>query len=612
MRVLIIALMATTASAEAVAAENTRCPTIPPQAREPGNPSARNAAQRGLGWLAGSAADWTKQNGCFGCHVQAVTLEALTVGRHNQYDVPMQSVQGMVRAMLLGVTAGGHKTGSAFQGAAWARYDQWYDAEHTSELLKYGHELLGYQRPDGSIEDDDRRPPVVAGTIQTTFQAMQTWRQAYARTADETWLVPMRRAEAYLTSASASWTSAQSVPVYEVSYALMGMLAAGVRSSEPGALKLEKNLLARQNKDGGWGLTAEKSDAFATGQVLYALKLSGMTERESSIEHGIGWLIAHQKTDGSWHTVASAQNGADKGEAMWAVLGLVSVDVMSIVADGIRDGQHVSGVAKIAVEAVDNLAGGIGSVGLSIDDRTVASACGPKLSFSWDAKNLAEGKHLIDIVATNAKGKTATRRFEVYAGDVYITNVGVRFDEGRQVSEASLRNISEGPGTIRFEVYTIDKNGKAAAKVYATQKKGELGAMSFVWNGQGDDKKTAPRGRYLARLSFVGQNERVVQQETSVFFHDTASVQHDRFGEVEGKITWRKGSAQSANTLIELVDEKGHVVQSTRSTEQGNYRFKNVDGGKYKVRVTKDGFETKEASVAPAAKAAPAAADVDL
>ena len=40
------------------------------------------------------------------------------------------------------------------------------------------------QATSGAIVDDDRRLPVTGGTLQTTFQAAQTWRQAYARTAD--------------------------------------------------------------------------------------------------------------------------------------------------------------------------------------------------------------------------------------------------------------------------------------------------------------------------------------------------------------------------------------------------------------------------------------------
>jgi len=573
------------------------------------NVALRDAAQKGLGWLARAAAQWTQEQNCFGCHVQAVTLEALAVGKHNQFDVKPQQINSMVRALRMGVTAGGYKTGIAFQGAAWARYDQWIDEAQTQQLMKYARELLHYQRKDGSVEDDDRRPPVVAGTMQTTFQAMQTWRQAYARTADEMWLGPMRRAEAYLSKRSAAWASDQDRAITDLNYALMGLVAAGVHGAEPSAQKLSKSLLGRQHEDGGWGLWGKNSDAFATGQTLYALKLTGMSDHDEAIERGMRWLVRHQKQDGSWHTVQSEQKGADKGEAMWAVLGLVTVDVMSIVAEGIEDGQHLRDVVEVFALAKDNQENGIESIDMSVDDVRIARTPGAKLSFAWNTRSLGEGKHLVDISATNAKGQVARRRFEVYAGNVFMTHVGVQFDEKKNVSEATLRNIApdaDRPGTIRFEVFTLDKEGNAAKKIFTTEEKGELGAMRLVWNGDG-----AARGRYIGELSFV-DGDRVLQKETVVFFHDTASVQHEKFGEVEGKITLRGGTALSANTLIELVDAQGRVVQQTRSTEQGNYRFKNVEGGDYKVRFKKDGFATKEASVAPAALRAPASANVDL
>lgn len=73
-----------------------------------------------------------------------------------------------------------------------------------------------------------------------------------------------------------------------------------------------------------------------------------------------------------------------------------------------------------------------------------------------------------------------------------------------------------------------------------------------------------------------------------------------------------KSGAGSANTLVELVDDEGRVVQSTRSTEQGNYRFKNVDKGQFKVRVRKDGFSEREMKVESTPAAAPAQADMTM
>ena len=78
---------------------------------------------------------------CFGCHVQAVTLEALTVGKKHQYDVAPKDIKAMTDALKLGVTAGGRVTGVAFEGSAWARFDQLISDSETKELLRYAEEL---------------------------------------------------------------------------------------------------------------------------------------------------------------------------------------------------------------------------------------------------------------------------------------------------------------------------------------------------------------------------------------------------------------------------------------------------------------------------------------
>jgi squalene-hopene/tetraprenyl-beta-curcumene cyclase len=577
----------------------------------PGNPGARKAAQHGLGFLVTSSKAWTEEHHCFGCHVQGVTMEALAVGMHHQYDVGMKDVDAMVRALQMGVTAGGHVTGTAFEGQGWARYDAWVNANHSEELLKYGEELLRLQQPDGAVPDDDARLPVTGGTMHTTYQAMQTWRQAFAHTADDKWLAPMRKAERYLALQSSDW-HARSERLYlqNINFALLGLVAAGVGPSEDSSLRIQKMLLARQNQDGGWGLDAKASDALATGQTLYALRLAGHGDGEAAIERGTSWLVQHQRQDGSWHTYTSNQGGAEKGETMWAVLGLVSMDVTSIAVDGLIDGQHVAPGMKIAAAARDNQAGGVAKVEMFLDDRPLAGACADKLTHQWSTAGLAAGKHVIDIVATNSRHQTSKRRFEVYAGDVFLTDLGTRYDESKQVTEIALRNIADSPdtaGRVTLNVYATDGDGRRGKRIYTTEQAGTPGAMTFAWNGNGTDGKAQPRGRYIAELEMRGKDGRVIQNSETVFTQDSEAAQRAQFGEVEGQLNLAGGQA-SANTTVELVNDKGDVVQRVRSTDQGNYRFKSVSKGAYKVRVTKQGFAAKEAAVeakpaAPAAKA---------
>jgi hypothetical protein len=66
----------------------------------------------------------------------------------------------------------------------------------------------------------------------------------------------------------------------------------------------------------------------------------------------------------------------------------------------------------------------------------------------------------------------------------------------------------------------------------------------------------------------------------------------------------------AANTELELVDRQGNVVARTVTTEQGNYRFRNVDSGNYQVRASRRGFRAVSQAVearagAPAAAARP-------
>jgi hypothetical protein len=95
-----------------------------------------------------------------------------------------------------------------------------------------------------------------------------------------------------------------------------------------------KRLLGRQNADGGWGQTAgAKSDAFATGQALYALADVGLKTDDPAVAKARAFLVKSQQADGSWEMASrpggpggkSAKNLAPityLGTA-WAVLGLI-------------------------------------------------------------------------------------------------------------------------------------------------------------------------------------------------------------------------------------------------------------------------------------------------
>ena len=584
-----------------------------------GDPKVREAAQRGITFLARSTAAWQQQHQCYGCHVQAVTLEGLAVGKHHQYEVPSKELnvilEGVLHSRGGARTAGGlsqdtfPRTARVFGGVAFAKYDQYMDSKLRDDMLKLARTILEYQQKDGSVQGDHEGPPVSIGAMQSTYQAMQTWRQAYARTADDAWLAPIRRAEEFIAQKAASWEgNPKGVYLQDVNYALLGLTAAGASRSEEVAGKVARYLVSLQQQDGGWGFSAGTSDPFATGQTVYALRQAGFTEEDSPVARGIKWLVSHQKKDGGW-----GAGGSGKAEALWAVLGLVSVDVVSVAVSGIRDGEHVAPTQTIQVDARDNEGKGIQKVELLINDRPVQTAKGGKLSYTWDTKGLTDGKHTVDVVATNAKGQVSRRRLEVYAGNVFLTSLGSRFSANG--TELAARNIApkDRAGKVELRVRTADlKDGQPqpGAEVFKEARTSAQGPVTFAFGGKGKDGKPLSTGRYFAEFSFVDEKGVVLQQERLLFTHDTPESQWAQFGEVKGGLALGNGQ-QASNAVVELVDGKGRVVQATRSNEAGQFRFKSVDKGDYKVRVRKEGFKDAEMPV-NAAPASEAAADITL
>jgi|GEM_PF-652677 len=624
--------------------------------RKEANPEARLAAQKGLDFLATNTAAWQEQHKCFGCHVQAVTLEAFAVGRHHQYEVKDASY----KVALDGLTTipGGTRTGSglryahgdslqapskAFGGAALGRHDQWVDQTATEDLLETAKQLLTYQQEDGSVKLDWLNPPVGVGSVQGAYQAIQTWQQSYARTADPRWLTAAQKSEAFLQRTIDGWYKAKPQHIQEVNYAILGLLAAGVGTEEESLKMLRGLLLKLQNEDGGWGFNINEStktakprgeqegwnifpgkfnsmisdgnsNPFATGQTLYTLRMMGMSDSDRTIQKGTEWLMKKQQKSGGW-----SASGFGKAEAMWGVLGLVSLDVLSLKVVGITRGMHVEDNQMFGVEAWDNSGAKVVKIEFAVDDIPTHAVCGDDMGHTWDTTGLEEGKHIVDVRAINDRGEVSSRRFEVYSGDVYLTQLGSSFTDGGTM--ISLRNIAPKKleNSVQLEVYStkeIDGVAKADKKLRSMKSAGTQGAMTFFWDGKDTKGKESKSGKkYIARLTFFDKQGKKRQSEELEFVHDSYEAQRARYAEVGGQLQFGDDQmAGVANTEVELVDEKGNVVQSTRSTSSGNYRFRNVDKKKkYKVRVKKKGYKTQEKSLDSFDEEEPAAeADADF
>ncbi len=588
-------------------------PTVPP---DRGDPKAREAAQRGLEFLVREATAWQTSHSCYGCHVHSVTLEALSVGVHNQYDLPRSALDTLLEGMTK--MSGGSRTpdglsyqhssllqpSRAFGGAAFARYDAFVGSKVRDDLIKVAGQLLEYQAKDGHLDVQYVNGPAAQGDLQATYQAISTWKQAYAASADSKWLAPVQRAEAWLQKQARTWmeTKGGAGDVSSLAYAVMGLSAAGVGPSESPMPWLTRAILEKQQKDGAFGTP------LTTGQALYALRLVGFTDKDKQVSLGTSYLASSQQKGGGW-----GGGGFGKAEAMWAVLGLVSVDVMTVAIAGLNDGEHVEPLQKLDVEARDNKGDGVQKVELFIDDQKVAEACGAKVGHSWDTRSLGTGKHVVVAIATSRKGQKSQRQLEVYSGNTWLTQVGT--ESNGESTSVTARNLTPQGKKFSVEMNILSaeqKDGKPVAgkAIFTAPVAGEGGALKAEWNGKDKAGKAQSRGRYFAELVYRDEAGKEVQREQVLFNHDTAEAEAQKYGQVYGKLELQggaRGAAAAGNATVDLVNEKGDVVQSVTSTEQGAYRFKNVDTGKYKVRVRKQGYQFNDMSV-DAAPAKPAEA----
>jgi Squalene-hopene cyclase C-terminal domain len=95
--------------------------------------------------------------------------------------------------------------------------------------------------------------------------------------------------------------TAQPSTTQDRSFWLMGLAWSGGGGAS--IAKAVKELVAAQRADGGWSqLPTMGSDAYATGEALYALNAAGrMSSGDPVYRKGIGYLLRTQAADGSWH-----------------------------------------------------------------------------------------------------------------------------------------------------------------------------------------------------------------------------------------------------------------------------------------------------------------------
>jgi hypothetical protein len=155
------------------------------------------------------------------------------------------------------------------------------------------------------------------------------------------------------------------------------------------------------------------------GVAKVDLRVNGVTvASDTNAPFAFSWdstKVANGVTSLAAVAVDGAGNAATSATVSVNVANTVVVDSTApvVTVTNPADGSRVSGVVGIRVSASDNA----GTAGLKqtllINGKTVATATGGSLSYSWNTRKVAAGSYRIEAVARDATGNSATRAVNV-------------------------------------------------------------------------------------------------------------------------------------------------------------------------------------------------------
>jgi hypothetical protein len=324
-------------------------PPAPPAEIHPATTEQiHQTVDRAIGYLQTESAAWLNTRKCAACHHAPMAFWALGEADRQGYAIDKKYLAEKIDSLLGSKEkllssrifpnpadppdprpqGRGLNMGLPFLAVAARALPSLADGEKES-LKLIAEQIVSKQQADGSWEwfAGLRRPPI--NESQTTDAAWIIMALAGEIGADSP--EPQRAA---LEKAMAWLDSAQPANLHQ-DKAFKVLLGARLGKPRDTLQSTVDELLTLQRPDGGWSQTVPepRSDAFATGQTLYALSLVGYTADRTEIKRGIDFLVATQTADGSWPMISRSTPDGSEGSSKlltpitcaassWATLGL--------------------------------------------------------------------------------------------------------------------------------------------------------------------------------------------------------------------------------------------------------------------------------------------------
>ncbi len=278
----------------------------------------KKAVESAISLMQKSGPQFIRVSGCTSCHHQSLPQMANALARTRGYavneDVAKQQVAGVQAGLKMMMPAMLNASDRIPDPPISISYillglfaEGYQPDEYTAAAT---HLIAAKQRPDGSFPSFPGRPPMESSDITATALSLRAL-QVYGKNPE----AAVANAGAWLAAAPAHTNEERAMQVL------------GLAWSKADAKAAARLLLAEQRPDGGWAqLPTLESDAYATGQALYALYTAGLlTATDPAFQRGTQFLLRTQFPDGSWHVRTRAfpfqplkDSGFPHGRDQWS------------------------------------------------------------------------------------------------------------------------------------------------------------------------------------------------------------------------------------------------------------------------------------------------------
>jgi ankyrin repeat protein len=290
------------------------------------------AVEPALALLEKQSYNFIRIGGCNSCHAQDLPSAAAAIARDHGLPAPKEIPQlpqsmhtlNPERIMDLAVPS--------VVSIGWEMFDFGSNGvsrnEYTDAAVRY---IKSMQTAGGDWDAfESRRPPMNTGIYQTAALAVFALKM-YGPPAEKA------DTEKALARAAAWLEAAKPAATQDRAFHLLALAWTNPKSASIAAFA--KALAAAQRRDGGWSqLPFMGSDAYATGQALYALSVAGhMPASDAFYAKGVKFLLNTQAADGSWHVRSRSiwvqpyfESGFPYGHDQWISAAGTSWAVMAL------------------------------------------------------------------------------------------------------------------------------------------------------------------------------------------------------------------------------------------------------------------------------------------